>query len=789
MLFKNVLRTLKKQYVLLILLGVIITLSSFIYTTMDYGVGGILEPTETYFDESNQEDFAISMMDLLLEEDVQYIQENCSTTISQDIHSLSGLRDVSKDCYDMVITERMRIINAYTPDIDIELREYKDIYYDFQESAHRIRFLKGSERINTSYIVEGQAPTDDDQIAIAEAYAKANDLNIGDSLNIGQYTYEISGYVLFADYSLALFGQQLIMDNETQTLGLLTDNQFETVSSLIGFDIMGDLQDVDKDTFQDQVIETYRDEEDLRFVTNIVFTRNNMRSGAIYGEIEGGQAMGLGLSLIIASIALLIVGIMVSKVLQAQRGPIGLLKSMGYSRFQITIPYIFFIAILAFPAILLGYILGTFAAEPMKNLYLVFYLLPSQPIQQQTMTFIIAVVVPFGFLVIVSFFIIRQILKQKPITLLTPQVSKSANAITRVMGKVFKKLTIVKKLRQLLLFRNFVKFIVFIIGMFYAAFLIFISLAMFGMFDRMITDYYEQTNHNYIGYCEPNTDCVNPINDQEKVIELPSVILEDDEIELIGLESDSDLHPLYDDNGNNITRDLEEGLIITKSLHLKKGYDIGDRLTIDVGTNTVEVQVVAIAEEYTGDKAYASRQYISNVLDGSDDFHNTIYSSQSLDESNFALVVSTQKILDQTQKMQEFMDVMIYLLIFVSIMIGAIIVYILSVMTIEDNFYNISLLKVMGYNKKEINKMILGGYSFYGVLIFVLAAPISYLVFQYITLFFAREYNVLMPFEFGIFRTLIGVAMFIILFYIGAFIARKKLDKISLQEAMKMYRV
>ena len=78
-----------------------------------------------------------------------------------------------------------------------------------------------------------------------------------------------------------------------------------------------------------------------------------MRSGAIYGEIDGGKAMSLGISIMIASIAILIVGIMVSKVLHSQRGPIGILKSMGYKNSEITVPYIFFIMIMSFPTLIL----------------------------------------------------------------------------------------------------------------------------------------------------------------------------------------------------------------------------------------------------------------------------------------------------------------------------------------------------------------------------------------------------------------------------------------------------
>jgi putative ABC transport system permease protein len=55
MLFRNVLRTLKSQWVQLILLGIIITLSSFIYSTMTYSMEGVIDPTNEYFTEANQE--------------------------------------------------------------------------------------------------------------------------------------------------------------------------------------------------------------------------------------------------------------------------------------------------------------------------------------------------------------------------------------------------------------------------------------------------------------------------------------------------------------------------------------------------------------------------------------------------------------------------------------------------------------------------------------------------------------------------------------------------------------
>ena len=139
-------------------------------------------------------------------------------------------------------------------------------------------------------------------------------------------------------------------------------------------------------------MDTYKDNDDLAFISSMLLTANNTRSGGIYADLAGGRAYGIMLSLLISTIALMIVGIMVSRVLHSQRGPIGILKSMGYKNSEITLPYVFFIAILAFPALITGYFLGTLGAEPFKNAYLLFYLLPSGPITQSFGTFVIAVI-------------------------------------------------------------------------------------------------------------------------------------------------------------------------------------------------------------------------------------------------------------------------------------------------------------------------------------------------------------------------------------------------------------
>ena len=793
MLFKNVFKTLQKQYVQLFLLGLIIILSSFLYTTMEYAIAGVMEPTEEYFEEANQEDFAVSMLDIILEDDVNHIIANCPTVVGLPPESwpftISGLKNIDVDCYYSVLDRRTELISETYDDIELEIRESKDVYYSTNGESYRIKFLKDMSVINTSFFVEGVAPSSNDEIAVAETFANLNDLIVGDIITVAEKDYTISGFVLFPDYNLPMFGADFVLDNKTQTLGLLTDEEFENLEESVSFELAGVfLNDMNDDLFEQNVIDDYNDQENLDYVTRIVLTINNVRSGAIYAELSGGRAYTIMLSLMIAAIALMIVGIMVSRVLHAQRGPIGILKSMGYTNNQITLPYIVFIFILALPTIFIGYYLGLLAAVPFKDMFMSFYLLPHKPIEQTTMTLIVAVVVPLFFVVGLGFFIVRRLLNQKPVTLLNPEVTSSSNFVTKRVGKYLKRFKITSKLQHLLLYRNIVKFVVFLVGMFYAAYLILFSFSMNGLFDRMIFNYYENTSHEYIGYCEYGSAC-DVTGTQEKVIELPSALLDDDDIVLVGLHSDNELHPLYDKKDVEITSKLDEGIIITESLSKLQGLRKGDDVTIEIGDKSREVEIVGITYEYSGNKAYMNITDLSQLLTDTDNYHNTIYSETELDKDDYMVVITIQDVIDQVGSMQGFMNAFVVVMTIASILIGAIIIYILTVMTIEDNFYNISLFKVIGFNEREVNKMILGGYSIYGIVSFIASVPVAIASFYVMEIVFAQMYDMLFPLYFVWWHAVVSVFIFLAIFYVGAYAAKRRLQKVSLQEAMKLYQV
>jgi putative ABC transport system permease protein len=325
-------------------------------------------------------------------------------------------------------------------------------------------------------------------------------------------------------------------------------------------------------------------------------------------------------------------------------------------------------------------------------------------------------------------------------------------------------------------------------GMFFAAYLIYFTFSMNGIFDRMLYDYYETTEHEYIGYCELGEDCVIPTGG-EAVIELPAVVLDGEAASLLAIDSASTIHPLINPKGENITSDLADGIILSRALALSRRYNVGDELELIVGQDSVTVEVVGISDEYTGNKIYASRSWIGNLLLEDDTFYNAVYARSELDDADYQVVIHVDDIITQADAMTSFMQAFVLIMVVISIALGAMIIYLLTSMTIEDNFYNISLFKVMGFETKEINRIILGGYLIYGIAIFLLCIPMAIGSFYLMEWFFAWYYDLLFPIDFVWWHAPVALGIFLVLFELGAFHAKHRLERIALQEAMKRYQV
>lgn len=780
MLLKNVLKTLREKWMQLAAIGLIVVFSSMIYTTMFYGLSGIAEPTTSYLEECVQEDFAVEMFGVVTPQEAQYPW--IRPLANRGHYSLVDIDREEPATFQRLVERRAEAFEALYPGTAVELRRTKIVHFEHNRRQHTALLARDAERINLSFLEAGTKPARDDEIALNRTYAEKNSIELGDSFQLLDRRYRVTGYVLFPDYTLTTFDESLNIDTGLQPLVLLTDSAYAGVDADEGFRLAGTAA-------EGVAVETSFDSDELPFVTQVVPTDTNMRSGAIYDELTQGRVMGLGLSIFIAGIAVVIVSIMMSNLLHAERGQIGILKALGYRRSEIAWPYFASVVAMASVMLIIGYLLGTWFAEPLKRMYLDFYLLPQVDIAQSGLVFATALFVPLFFFAVFSGAVIYRMLGEGPLALLKPHESSGLNALTRLVSRLLAGARGSTKFKYLHAIGNTRSFVVFFVGIMFSTLLITFAFTMSGMVDRMVVGALDRVGYQYQAYVDPTLRTPDPRPGDEKFLIHPYAYVGTRVVSLHGLAPDNALFNLHDARGRNITGRIRRDAVITESLSLKTGLHEGDRIRFRVNEDVHTFRIAGVADEYTSDAVYLDLRTVSSIVSqgASTTLYTGIYATTEPPGEFYQAVISKQGLLDQSRSMATYTSAMINSMIAASAVIAASILFVLTAFTVERNYYAISLLKVLGYSRREVNAMILDSYFAYSLVCYALSVPIALAVLEAMKAVFLQEYGMVIPLQFNPLDVLKGLVVIVVIFLGGTYASRRKIERIPLQEVLKSY--
>lgn len=788
MLLKNALKLFSKKKFQLISVAIIIFLSSFLYTAMYNTMNSLDKSIKEYFSKYNQEDFSISMLDTLTEEERKLLSIK-----EGEINPLLTLGDIKKnnlEDYNKIINFRKESFLKEYEGYELELRESKNVTFNYEGKGIKLKVFKDAERINLSKIEKGRKPVENNEIALTSNFIKKNNLKIGDKIDINNKEYTLVGVVLFPDYTLPMFGMDFIMDSGKLNVALFSKEGFESLKEKEELTFSGKaLDNFNKESFNNEVQESYRSKNSLSYITSISQTTENVRSGMIYTEVLSGKVAILFISIIISTIAIIIVAIIVYKILQGEKCQIGVLKAMGYLNKEIARPYLGIIGIIAFPMLIIGAIGGIFASKPLRAFYEEFYILPKDNITISFSVIIVAIFIPLIFFLGLSYFIIMKMLNKRALDLLKVGDENKTNVLTKFADKILAKAKTTTKFKYSFLLRSPGKFFLFFIGIVFSSMLVILGLMMPGFFSKMATDKYERVKYNYEAYLDVTKSSPELKEGQEKFLSLSDGKFKGNVITIKGLEKDNKLYNLFNKKNKNITEKLEKGAIVNKSFSELYNVKAGDEILVTINNIEHKLKIIDINNEYSDAIIYLEREKLSKLIseNKNEDLYTGIYSEEEINKEDYEVVISKKDILNQAISMEKIIYISIGGMLVSAIFIAALVLYVLTSLTVEDNYYNISLLKVMGYNKKEVNSMILNGYLGYGIIAYILSLPITSITISTIMNYLARDYKMVLPLEFELWQGFVGLIIILIIFYIGTVNGKKKMNKISLQQILKAY--
>lgn len=771
---KHVFNTFRAKWLTLILLGVIILLSGFIYITMSASLRALQIGAEDYFTTYNQEDASIELAPGIDISDVPCVPDG--------VRTLNDLYLVNRAYHTEILNAKMTVLESSFDDVTFEIRRFKNTRVDLEGSQHTWRILKDSQTLNLTHLEDGDMPKAEDEVAIGRLYAQNNDVSLGDQILLAGMMRTVVGFVLFPDYNLPIVEHPFLFDSTYQTLALLTDEAFDALPLAVDYNIAVAFE---SDDAKAGFLESFSDHE-INTIATVLLTENNLRSGAIYGELAGGQAMGLFMSVMIALIGLLIVGLVMGKTLNKERQALGVLKALGYEKKEIAQPYLLGLMVFSLSFLGIGFVIGQWTAPRLRDFYLTFYLLPTHAVTIEPLDLLIAIGVPFAVIMGLSAVILNRLLKEEAVSLLQPKLQAVKPIKFKKLAALLDRLSVRLRFQFKHLLRQPAKVLAYGLGIFMAVYAVFLGFSMVDVFSKTLTDYYDSIEVTHIGYCAPLEPC--EATGHDRVLELPFMI-DGERGVLIGLDADNRLHPLEDRRGESLLANLEDGFVITRSFQDLTRVGVGDTLTLDILGQAITREVVAVADLYPGTTVFISRAVLAETLGLEPTYFNVVHSDTPLDENAFAQVVAVESIVTQAAMMNNIMQTMMTIIIVSAFGIGLTVIFLLSVLSVEDQFYAISLLKVIGYENREVHQMMLGAYAKLNGLIFLISIPLTSISLLILRRVFIDMYNFVIPLSIEIWHVGVTALMFGLIFILGSRHAKNKVNTVALQEALKIYQV
>ncbi|GAB3028693.1 ABC transporter permease [Bowmanella dokdonensis] len=239
----------------------------------------------------------------------------------------------------------------------------------------------GSPRLNDFYLASGRPlnPSHRDEILLLEAFAHAHNLQPGDSLsatmNGARRRFHIVGLAQAPEFLYTTAPGELVPDDARFAVIWMNEEALAAA-----FDMDG--------AFNEALISLARDARPQAVIdsldrllapygaTGAYGLEDHLSDRFISEEIAGLRVSSRTVPPIFLSVAAFLLYIVISRMVQAEREQIGLLKAFGYTSLEVGLHYFKFVLVIALTGALLGCALGMLAGRGLSGFYQLYYKFP-----------------------------------------------------------------------------------------------------------------------------------------------------------------------------------------------------------------------------------------------------------------------------------------------------------------------------------------------------------------------------------------------------------------------------
>ncbi|MEM1231564.1 MAG: FtsX-like permease family protein [Pseudomonadota bacterium] len=488
-------------------------------------------------------------------------------------------------------------------------------------------------RLNAIYLSDGRHldPRRRDEVLLLEGFAQAHGLRPGDRLtatmNGARRSFAIVGLAQSPEFLYAVAPGELTPDDSRFAVLWMSEENLAAA-----FDVDGAFNEaliaLDRGAREPAVLAAV--DRLLRPFGGIgAYTLADQFSNRIVSEeIEGLRLSATNVPPIFMAVAAFLLYIVITRMVQAERTQIGLLKAFGYRSTAIAAHYLKFALVIAIGGALLGCLLGLLSGQALARTYQTYFKFPFLEFQVDPAAFAIGIATSVAAACTGGMLVLRRIFLLAPAVAMRPPAPASYARSARLFGRLRRFLDQPSRmvLRQLLRQpgRAFAAILGIAVGMGLCA----ATLGVLAGFDEAVA-----LNFSVVDRSDATVTLIEPLSDRT-VFELQrvpgivkvepfravSVILRNGRKShrgginglvpepQLGRALTTELDPLY-------LRD--EGIVLAASLARKLDVAAGARLSVEVREGrrpVLDLPVIAIADTLIGAPAYMSLRGLNQAL-------------------------------------------------------------------------------------------------------------------------------------------------------------------------------
>lgn len=648
-----------------------------------------------------------------------------------------------------------------------------------------LRVFSMMDSVNIPAVQEGKLPGGA-EIMLDRLFAETNGYKIGDTITVANKAFTISGYTLLPNFIYIIKSKEEMMNDPSAFgAGIVGKADFDTLPDksqayAIRFDKRENIKSQEaavKNALRSQGIQ----------ITNWQSTEKKINVSYVPMEVGVLSAMSAAVPLAMLALTCILLGMLMWRMVRQESVIIGTFYAQGYRRRELRRHYLMFPFLISVIGSVSGSVLGLLLVNSMFRFMLTAFPMPVYDRVLNPWLIVFAVLLPVIILCGVTWAIIGRILKTSPAILMKGKEAKGkVNFIERGLRLDRFGFSTKFKIREQV--RSLSRTFFLLFGVVVATMLMLYGLTMKSSVDYMLGEGIGELYNLRYEYVFTSEKTGTPPAGTEQFnaayVSLPDN--EDVSFYVTGVLPDTQRIRLKDASGKTLKPDQTT---ITAPLAQKLNVNEGDSLTVFDTEDGKEhaFTIEKVADTYAGDFLFMPLDKFNSEFGMPADAYVGIWSDEKMTfaqgeirstKSIDAIVAGFGVLMDQ-------MGPMIYGLIASAFILGLIIIYIVTGLVVDENRTCISLMKVFGYRKKEVGKLILGSNTFIVVAGYLLGIPALMGTVGAFYGSLTKSLQIVLPVKLNVLYMLFGFIIVIATYEFAKLMCRTKVARIPMSEALK----